>query len=56
MNTAQVKCFLMAAECLNFTAAAEKLYISQPVLSRNIAALEDELGVLLLSAATTPSA
>lgn len=47
MNTAQVKCFLTAAECLNFTAAAEKLYISQPVLSRNIAALEDELGVLL---------
>lgn len=47
MNTAQQKSFMMAAECLSFTAAAEKLYISQPVLSRNIAALESELDVLL---------
>lgn len=47
MNTSQQKAFLMAAECLNFTAAADKLYISQPVLSRNIAALEAELGILL---------
>lgn len=47
MNTSQQKSFLMAAECLNFTQAAEKLYISQPVLSRNIAALEEEFGMLL---------
>lgn len=47
MNTSQQKSFIAAAECLNFTMAAEKLYISQPVLSRNIAALEAELGVLL---------
>lgn len=47
MNTSQKKSFLMAAECLNFTMAAEKLYISQPVLSRNIAALEEEFGTLL---------
>lgn len=47
MNTAQQNSFMMAAECLSFTAAAEKLYISQPVLSRNIAALEAELEVLL---------
>lgn len=47
MNTAQQNSFIMAAECLNFTAAAEKLYISQPVLSRNIAALEAELEVML---------
>lgn len=47
MNTAQIKSFLMAAECLNFTAAADKLYISQPVLSRNIAALETELDMKL---------
>ena len=38
---------MTAAECLNFTAAAEKLYISQPVISRNIAALEEEFGLLL---------
>lgn len=47
MNTAQQLSFLTAAECLSFTAAAEKLYISQPVLSRNISSLERELGVLL---------
>lgn len=47
MNSSQIKSFLMAAECLNFTMAADRLYISQPVLSRNIAALEAELGVQL---------
>ena len=47
MNSSQQKSFMAAAECLNFTAAADKLYISQPVLSRNIAALEAEFGVLL---------
>ena len=47
MNTTQQKCFIEAAERLNFTAAAEQLYMSQPALSRNIAALEDELGVML---------
>ncbi|MBQ9269295.1 MAG: LysR family transcriptional regulator [Oscillospiraceae bacterium] len=47
MNTAQRKSFMTAAECLNFTVAAEKLYISQPVISRNIAALEEEFGLLL---------
>ncbi len=47
MNTTQQKCFIEAAELLNFTAAAERLYISQPALSRNISALEEELGVML---------
>ena len=49
MNSAQIKSFLAAAQWLNFTLAAEKLYISQPVLSRNIAALESELDILLFS-------
>ncbi len=47
MTSTQQQCFLEAAECLNFTAASEKLYISQPALSRNIAALEEELELLL---------
>ncbi len=47
MNTMQQQCFMAAAECMNFTRAAEKLYITQPALSRNIASLEDELGILL---------
>lgn len=47
MNSTQQQCFLKAAELLNFTAAAEALFISQPALSRNIAALEEELELLL---------
>ncbi len=47
MTTTQQQCFMEAAESLNFTQAAEKLYISQPALSRNIAALEEELELLL---------
>ena len=39
MNTTQQQCFMKAAELLNFPAAAEQLFISQPALSRNIAAL-----------------
>lgn len=45
----QHECFLAAAECLNFTAAAEKLYMSQSSLSRNVASLEDSLGVKLFN-------
>ncbi len=47
MNTSQLKCFLTAAECRSFTRAADRLYMSQPVLSRQIAAMEDELGMEL---------
>jgi DNA-binding transcriptional LysR family regulator len=47
MNFSQIKCFLAAAECLSFTRAADRLYLSQPVLSRQIAAMEDELGIEL---------
>ncbi len=47
MTTAQMKYFLTAAQQKNFTAAAEMLYITQPSLSRQIAAIENELGVPL---------
>lgn len=43
----RARCFLEAAKCLSFTRAAEKLYISQPALSKNIAALEEECGMKL---------
>lgn len=43
----KAQCFMEAAKCLNFTRAAEKLYISQPALSKNIAALEAECGMKL---------
>ena len=47
MNTNQISCFLGAVKENNFTKAAAKLYLSQPNLSRSIAALEKELDVKL---------
>jgi Transcriptional regulator len=47
MNTLQIKYFLTAARCLNFTEAAKQLYISQPALSQQILALEKELNMQL---------
>lgn len=47
MNFSQIKCFLAAADCLSFTRAADRLYLSQPVLSRQIAAMEEELEIQL---------
>lgn len=49
MTTAQIRYFIVAAEQLNFTAAAEQLYITQPSLSRQIAAIEGEIGAKLFS-------
>ena len=43
----QIDCFLMLAKTLNFSKAAEKLYISQPTFSRQIHMLEENLGVKL---------
>jgi DNA-binding transcriptional LysR family regulator len=39
--------FVTLAEYLNYTLAAERLFITQPVLSRHINALESELGVTI---------
>ncbi|MCF0121260.1 MAG: LysR family transcriptional regulator [Oscillospiraceae bacterium] len=47
MYFSQIKCFLAAADCLSFTKAADRLYLSQPVLSRQIAGMEEELGIEL---------
>lgn len=42
-----IKYFLAVAECLHFRNAADKLFISQPGLSRQIKQMEDDLGILL---------
>lgn len=47
MNITQMKYFIMAAKCLNFTKAADKLFITQPALSRQIASMEMELNMQL---------
>ena len=47
MNMLQIKYFITAANCLNFTQAADLLYITQPALSRQISAMEKELNLQL---------
>ena len=48
MNTMQLSCFVEVAAQLSFSKAAEALHVSQPTVSHQIKALEDELGCALL--------
>jgi len=52
MNLLSFRYFLEVSRHLNFTKASEKLRISQPGLSQQITALENELGVKLLNRTT----
>ena len=51
LEDTRIKIFLTVIECGNFTAAANKLGISQPAVSQNIAELERLLGVPLMERA-----
>ena len=54
MNEKDYQYTLAVAKCKSFSRAADLLYISQPVLSRYIAALEKELGVTLFDRSASP--
>ncbi len=47
MTLNQMKYFIAVARCLSFTEAARSLFITQPALSRQIGAMEAELGTML---------
>lgn len=47
MNNTKIKCFLEIVNEKSFTKAANKLYITQPAISRYVTSLEKEFGVIL---------
>ena len=48
MNLKQLEAFVRVAETKSFSAAAKKLYLTQPTVSAHIASLEKELNTCLL--------
>ncbi|MDR1573163.1 MAG: LysR family transcriptional regulator [Clostridiales Family XIII bacterium] len=49
MNRFRIEYFIALAESLSYTKTAERFYVSQPAVSKQIKALEDELGVKLFA-------
>jgi DNA-binding transcriptional LysR family regulator len=49
LDSRRLAVFVTVVELGSFTAAAERLYLTQPAVSQQVAALERELGVQLLS-------
>ena len=47
MDTQLLSAFLAVADAASFSVAAERLHLTQPAVSKRIAALEEQLGVRL---------
>ena len=45
LNLAQLRSFVVVAEELSFSKAAQRLYVTQPGLSRQVRLLEESLGI-----------
>lgn len=54
MNLRHLQFFVVLAEELNFSRAAERLHVAQPALSQQIRALEDRLGTRLIDRGSRP--
>ena len=52
MDISYIREFVMLADCLNFSEAAERLFISQSSLSKHIRSLEREMGTALFDRTT----
>lgn len=52
MRIEHIREFVAVAEAGSFTAAAERTYVTQPVLSKHVKAVEDEIGARLLVRST----
>lgn len=54
MTIIQLQCLIEVANCGSFSGASERCFVTQPSLSMQIKALEDELGVVLLDRSKKP--
>jgi len=54
MNLRGLQCYIVLAEELNFSRAAERLHIAQPALSQQIRSLEERLGSQLVDRGSRP--